>query len=115
MAYIAEGDNRSGVYVAHVPPTSAPELVAESVGPPRWSNDGRELYFVRDDSLMSVPVRSVADGIQIGTPQPLFALKSRAGLMLASPEGRFLLCVPRVKAGDRPIVVSTAGVGPIAP
>jgi eukaryotic-like serine/threonine-protein kinase len=111
MAYIAEGDGRSGVYVARMPPTSAPELVAEKVSPPRWSADGRELYFVRDDRLMSIPVRSGADRLEIGIPQPLFTLTPGASLMLASREGRFLLSVPRVVFGERPIVVSTTGVG----
>ena len=44
------------VYVAPVPVTSAPVLVAEEVsGPARWSRDGRRIYYLsRDDTMMTL-------------------------------------------------------------
>jgi hypothetical protein len=64
---------------------------------------------------MSVPIHTVADRLQLGTPRSLFRLKPRSSLMLASREGRFLVSVPRVEAGELPIVVSTLAVASVTP
>jgi Tol biopolymer transport system component len=40
---------------------------------PRWSGNGQELFYVRDDGqMMRVPLKKGRDGLELGTAQPLF-------------------------------------------
>jgi Tol biopolymer transport system component len=110
MAYVATGD-QSDIYVAPVDSTKRPELVAQgALGGPRWSRDGRQLYFVgRDNVMMSVPLRT-APRLDVGTPRPLFKVKRETWLMDVSLDGRLLLLEPQVRAAERPIVVATDAI-----
>jgi Tol biopolymer transport system component len=111
MAFIAQDGNRRDIYIALVDATSAPVLAAQGVsGPPRWSRDGGQVYFVgRDDMLKSVVVRT-RPSLEVGTVRSVFAVKRRTSLMDVARDGRFLLLVPHVRAAERPIVVGTAAI-----
>ena len=87
--------------------TSAPVLAAGVSGPPRWSGDGHLYYLRRDKRMMTIPVRT-APSLTVGTPRQLFQLRRPARLLVVSPDGRFLLLVPHVRAAERPISVATA-------
>ena len=111
MSYISEGDGRLDVHVAPLPVTSAPDIVAQDVAAPaRWSADGRFLYYVVDGHLMSVPVRTDPQ-LSVGTPRELFSFREPATLVDVSPDGRFLVSVPRVVARSRPVIVTTGAIG----
>ena len=45
-----------------------------------------------------------------GTPVPLFKLRRAATLQDVFLDGRFLLLVPQVRAGEHPITVLTAAI-----
>src|SRR5262249_204237 len=72
MAYIATGGDPSDIYVAPADGSAAPELAAHgALGAPRWSRDGRQIYFIgRDDQMMSVPLRTAP--LDIRKPPRLF-------------------------------------------
>jgi Tol biopolymer transport system component len=62
---------------------------------PRWSRDGRELYFRNNNQLMFAPVE-LRPTFQAGTPQVLFEgvynLRSDSGVSFSvAPDGRFLM------------------------
>jgi len=115
MSYISEGDARLDIHVSPLPVTSAPDVVAQGVAsPPRWSTDGRFLYYVLDGHVMSVPVTTVPR-LSVGTPRKLFSLSEPATLVDVSPDGRFLVSVPKVVAGSRPAIVATGAIGQQAP
>ena len=112
MTFVAGGDEgRMDVYVSTVPVTSAPELVAEGVSSPaRWSRDGSRIYYVsRDDTMMTLAVSTVPS-LTVGAPKQLFKLRRPATLQDVSRDGRFLLLVPQVRAGQHPIAVWTAAI-----
>jgi Tol biopolymer transport system component len=96
-----------------MPMDSAPVLAASGVrSAPRWSADGREVYYLASDNrMMSVQVRGNSP-LAVGTPQALFELKPSDALMEVSRDGRFLLLISQVRAGERPIVVNTAAITP---
>jgi len=106
---ITQSDGRLNLYVAPMPLAGAPVLVADIVrSAPRWSADGRELYYVGGDSqVKAIAVRTVPS-LTVGMPHPLFALKQSASLLEVSRDGRFLLLMPQVRAIERPVIVSTA-------
>lgn len=111
MSFVAADSGRADLYVAPVPITSAPLLVAAGAGGlARWSGDGRLLYYVASDRKMTaIPVRT-APSLHVGTPQPLFEIKRATRLNDVSRDGRFVMTVPEVRAGERPITVGTHAV-----
>jgi eukaryotic-like serine/threonine-protein kinase len=112
MTFVAgDAEGRIDAYVSTVPVTSAPELVAEEVsGPARWSRDGRRIYYLRrDDTMMTLAVSAVPS-FTVGAPEQLFKLRRSARLQDVSHDGRFLLILPQVRAGEHPITVWTAAI-----
>lgn len=78
LAYVSTETGRGEVYVQGYP---AGERQAVSTGGgvgPRWSSRGDELFFGGDHegtrTLFAVPVRESGDGLEIGEPEPLFAM-----------------------------------------
>ena len=87
---------RYDMYIAPFPSMSPRRLVSRDGGiEPRWSRNGRELFFKSGGQMMAV---SVAEGpaLDVGDPHPLFPL---AGYRTArnrqqydvAPDGRFLM------------------------
>jgi hypothetical protein len=111
MAFMAEEKGRKDIYVALVSATSAPVLVAQGVsGPPRWSRDGGQVFFVgRDDLMITVPVR-ITPQLAVGPPRSMFTVKRETSLLDVSRDGRLLLLVPHVRAAEHPIVVGLAAI-----
>ena len=114
MTYVATGGGRFSIYVAPVAVTGTARLVLpKELGPGAhraWSADGSQIYYVsRDDAMMTVPVQTVPS-LSVGVPKQLFKLRRSASLLEVSRDGRFLLLVHQVRAGQRPIVVDTAAI-----
>jgi serine/threonine protein kinase/Tol biopolymer transport system component len=112
MSFVTGGiEGRMDVYVSTVPVTSAPELVAEGVSSSaRWSRDGSRIYYVsRDGTMMTLAVGAVPP-LTAGAPEPLFKLRRAATLQDVFRDGRFLLLVPQVRAGEHPITVWTSAI-----
>lgn len=62
---------------------------------PRWSPDGKELFYLQGDSLVAVSVRSAVRGITLGTPQELFSSPDlRLGYVPSIDGQRFLTIAP---------------------
>jgi serine/threonine protein kinase/Tol biopolymer transport system component len=116
MAFLVTDAARADIYVAALPVTSAPVLVASNVGgAPRWSADGRRIFYLGDRrQVMSLAVRT-APTLTVGTPQPLFELKRPAILFDVARDGRFLLLVRQIFADEQPITIATAAIGPGRP
>ena len=71
---------------------------------PVWNRDGSELFYAaRDETLMSVSIRSAAGRLEIGEPQPLFPLNLGTGGEIqftrhpydVSPDGQRFLVIRR--------------------
>ena len=112
MAFLAGRKGRRDLYVAPFPMTSEPKLAGTEVSSgPRWSADGRQLYYVGGDRrMMTVPVVRTGPSVSAGIAEPLFALKPSVSLLEVSRDGHFLLLVPQVRAAERPIIVDTATI-----
>ena len=79
-------------------------------GRPRWSRDGRELYFISADSkLMAAPVRVTGSGVEVGTPVALFQMSPISALLRApfdaGADGTFVVAETVKLAKTPPIVV----------
>jgi serine/threonine-protein kinase len=100
MAYQSDETGRFEIYVRPYPDVDAGRwLVSTSGGTsPRWSPDGRELFYYDGTSLVHVPV-TAATGFVPGRPAPLFAVKPFGGRLgpdyeAASDGQRFLFLLP---------------------
>ncbi len=75
---------------------------------PRWSRNGRELFYVSlDNRLMVVPVRTTPS-LSVGTPMTLFTIdehKSWYDFDVSVDGRRFLAIVAQSFAGEQPLRV----------
>ena len=76
---------------------------------PRWSQDGRELFYLAPDlTLMSVSIESVEGRLRLGSPKRLFQteLRNAEGRDYdVAAGGRFLFNVPTAEPPAAPITV----------
>ena len=72
VAYVSNESGRAEIYVRPFPDGAGRwQASVEGGSQPRWSRDGRELYYVQNTTLMSVSV-STGQGVTLGQPRPLF-------------------------------------------
>jgi dipeptidyl aminopeptidase/acylaminoacyl peptidase len=106
LAYAAIDAGREQVFVQSVDPGSGRvQLSTDTGSKPRWSPDGQEVYFVRNDELFAVSF-DAKHAVGIGRPRRLFG--GVVGLPIESGQtydvdhrrGRFLM----LRATERPPV-----------
>ena len=81
VAYMSDESGRFEIYVTTFPEAGGRWQVSQSGGrEPRWSQDGRELFFFAPDNrLMAAQVRSDGPSFEVGSIRPLFQSR-RMGL-----------------------------------
>jgi Tol biopolymer transport system component len=103
-AFDSGESGRKEVYVQALPNGPKRQVSIGGGQNPVWNRDASELFYVsRDETLMSVSVRSAAGGLEIGEPQPLFALNlgTRGEIQFTrhpydvSPDGQRFLVIRR--------------------
>jgi len=104
IAYVSDDSGRNEVHVEPYPATGDKWRVSAAGGTaPRWSADGRELFYLAPDkTLMSARVNLPAG---FSTPQPLFRNADILGYT-AAPDGRFLMNVAVVDEKKLPLTVA---------
>jgi len=101
VAYGSDETGSDEVYVRAYPGPGEVLRVSTAGGAdPRWSRDGRELYFTRGSRLFAVPVST--GPLRVGRPELLFDTGASSGLQAAydvSPDGqRFVVALSTRKA-----------------
>jgi serine/threonine protein kinase len=103
VAYQSDESGPMQVYVQPFPGSSGKRQISNAGGAsPRWSRDGRELYYTAPDAtLMAVPIVLRPSSLDTGTPKALFktrlttAFGGTAGNIRpqydVAPDGRFLM------------------------
>jgi Tol biopolymer transport system component len=103
LAYAIVGNGTSSIYVSPFPNVaSAKWLVSPEGGStdPVWSHSGKELFYRRGGSVVSVPI-STTPTFSFGIPKPLFSDRRFTGrFALAADDSRFLM-VRRVESASR--------------
>jgi serine/threonine protein kinase len=92
LAFTSTETGRAEVYVVPFPTPSAKWRVSTADGwSPRWSPDGKELYYIASDgTVTSASLRQGKDGIQVTGTHQLFKINPQA--FDVSPDGnRFLV------------------------
>jgi Tol biopolymer transport system component len=102
VAYDIDEAGRPEITVQAFPRPSQRWAVSTGGGTaPRWSSDGREIYFVEPGGrMMAAPVRVKHSMLDVGAPVPLFATGMRLQTQLfkfayaVARDGRFLISAP---------------------
>jgi Tol biopolymer transport system component len=81
MAYQSNEHGSYEIYVREFPGPGGQRQVSTAGGiNPKWSHDGREIYYITPDGkLMATPITVNGDAIVPGTPAPLFATRIVGG------------------------------------
>jgi hypothetical protein len=120
--FVAYGSDQSGtweIYVQPFPNAAEGKWMISSGGgvEPRWSRDGKELFYFAGQTLMAVPV-SVQPTFSYGAPVALFDAPIQAGYTADShrwqvaPDGqRFLLLANAGEQQATPLDVVTSWAG----
>jgi WD40 repeat protein len=111
--WLAYTSNRVGqrieIFVAAFPSGASVYQISNGGGTePRWSRDGRELYFESGGRLMVVPV-STGSAFNAGTPRPLFSLQGYRRARNrpqydVGPDGRFVMIRESGRSATRGVV-----------
>jgi Tol biopolymer transport system component len=110
VAYFSNESGVDQVYVARFPDMSDKTTISTDAGSfPRWSRDGREVFYRQGDAMMGVLVDSTR-GFRVGRPQRLFAGDyngaSRDPQFDVAPDGRRFVMVKSDKSSTlRQVVV----------
>ena len=105
VAYTSDETGVPEVYVQSFPASGGKWQISSGGGTaPKWSRDGKELFYTNGGKLMSVEVKTGGSTFEAGTPTLLF--ESRGRTYDASADGqRFLVAVPVEEATSTPITV----------
>jgi eukaryotic-like serine/threonine-protein kinase len=117
IAYQSNETGRYEIYVRPFPSGGGPIAVSTAGGVyPRWSHDGKELYFIAPDAkLMAAPIRAGATVLEPGEPLALFQTRRLGGGLNVigrshqydvARDGRFLINVES-EAAATPITLLT--------
>jgi serine/threonine protein kinase len=108
LAYTAETTGAQEIWVRPYPGPGAPIRVSPAGGAePVWSRNGRELFYLQDQSMMAVSV-DAANGFKFKPAVKLFETSLRRSNQPPSydvaPDGRFIMIRPD-ESRDEPITV----------
>ena len=115
VAYVSDESGRKEVYVASFPdPGRRFRVSADGGSQPRWSRDGKELFYVRSGQLLAAAVGRAGEDLTFAEsrtlfPLPLLALNDPGFDQFTrydvAPDGRFLALLRAGEERFTPLVV----------
>jgi len=99
LAFRSNESGKTEIYVQRFPVPDGRWMVSNDDGAseadqPVWSDDGRELFYQRGNSVFAIPATQTA-GFAFGTPRALFRVNVKSGVgatLLVADHGRRILC-----------------------
>jgi Tol biopolymer transport system component len=109
FAYSAHESSADQVYITDVAGQGRRIPVSPSGGmSPRWKGPGKELFYLAlDGKMMAVPIEPRGDGLNIGTPKPLFDTPQSPGDIFydVTPDGKRFL-IEMAEQSGRPVTLT---------
>ena len=81
------GESSYPLFIQSFPEPGVKQQVSTNgvFAPPRWSRDGKELFYIAPDlTLMAISVKTAGSALEAGVPVRLFKARCRAGSYVAS-------------------------------
>jgi Tol biopolymer transport system component len=108
VAYQSNEAGQNTVYVQAMPVTTSRYPIG-SGSSPRWSHDGRSLYFLspapNGPPRLQVVTVGTANGFHAGAPRDVFSGDVSTPAFEPAPDGRFVVPAPRPAEADQPVTV----------
>jgi Tol biopolymer transport system component len=102
LAYSSDESGKREIYVRTFPGPGGKWQISSGGGRrPRWSADGKKLYYLTGSKLIEVQITRGA-AVHVGTPRSLFSLQGGYEVLA---EGKFLVNEPMFELGDVQTVV----------
>jgi eukaryotic-like serine/threonine-protein kinase len=96
----------SAVFVQSYPAADERQQVADRASLPRWSDDGRSLYFAVDNQLMVASATETGGSLHFGTPREIMPVITGRGYSYdVTKDGRILALVTSDKRAMRPLTL----------
>ena len=104
VVYCSNDSGRGEVYVRPYAGGARRQVSTQGGSGPRWSRDGREIFFVSGDRIWTVPVRTTPT-FSAGEPQELFTIPDDIlpGTLDVAPDGQRFLMIQQDPDEMRPI------------
>ncbi len=102
IAYVSRESGQVEIYVRPFPGPRGKWQVSAGASQlpfPRWSRDGRELFYRNGNQMMVAPVRT-GESFSAGTPQALFEGSFGFGYDVTADGQRFVMVQLEEQAGD---------------
>jgi eukaryotic-like serine/threonine-protein kinase len=97
LAYVSGESGQDEVYVRHFPRGAGKwQLTRQGGMDPRWSRDGRELFYIKGHVFTAVQVDLSGDGLKTGPPHELFnflPIGIGRNSCDVAPDARHFVCV----------------------
>jgi serine/threonine protein kinase len=111
VAYQSDETGRNEIYIASFPDARRKLQVTAGGGTfPEWGADGRELFYLSGDGILSVvSLKNGVDGLEPSSPQPLFPLFARSNVASpfeVSPDGKRILVNQAQPSTELDVVVN---------
>jgi dipeptidyl aminopeptidase/acylaminoacyl peptidase len=112
VAYTSDESRRNEIWIQSLPAAGGKWQISATGGTqPRWSRDGKELFFVSEDGRLIAIAVKAGSTLEFGPPQPLFQLPfpnvSAGFAYAAAGDGKRFLIKTRGGEKHRPIIVIT--------
>jgi len=109
LGYLSDETGRSELYLSSFPTAGERlQVTTGGAGPPRWSRDGKTLFYFKERRLTAVEVKT-RPKLELGAPKVLFETRfvpSDDWAFDISADGqRFLVSIPEKEPGLSPIQV----------
>jgi dipeptidyl aminopeptidase/acylaminoacyl peptidase len=112
IAYDSNESGRTEVYVRPYPPGGGKWQVSDGGGAyPRWSRDGRKLFYRTDEGIMAAPVETPGDSFRAGKPSPVLRGLFRGGIAGINLAGNSFADYEVFSNGERFVMFPSAGLG----
>jgi Tol biopolymer transport system component len=99
LAYVSSESGPDEVYVQTFPPSGGKWQISTSGGTdPKWSHNGKELFYARGDSFVALKVDSISPHFTFGPPRELFSFPpvgTGRNRCTVSPDDQHFICVAR--------------------
>jgi Tol biopolymer transport system component len=107
LAYVSDESGRQEIYADTFPvPGHRARLTVGGGAEPRWSRDGRELFFRRGPEIHAVRLTVSGAALEATSSERLFSAGAEIRSFDVSPEGtRFLVNLPASDATPKPLSV----------
>jgi len=104
VAYVSDESGRNEIYVRDFPNSAKKWRISANGGTiPRWSRDGREIFYMGEGQLFAVSIAFRPD-FSPGVPTALFNRESLSSVYDVSPDGKRFVILDK-PAGEPPLSV----------